>query len=401
MSTPSSVLVVGASVAGLATAESLRRSGFHGTLTVLGAERHLPYDRPPLSKQVLGGSWDTERVFLRDPDALSALDAEFVLADPAVDLDVDSRTVRTAAGRALRADAIVLATGLRPRTLPGQRDLTGAHVLRTLDDAISLRADLLAARRVVVVGDGVLGTEIAATARSMGCEVTIAGPQPALMEYQLGTTVAERLSALHTERGVELRLGTAVTGLAGHRGRATGVRLATGKVLPGDVVVVAFGAFPATDWLNGSGLDIGDGVLCDARCRAADGVFAVGDIARWEHPGIGPLRLENRTNAADQARAVTANILGAPQPYAPVPYLWTDQYDTKIQILGTLPPGSDVDIVEGAVEGPRFVARYRHDGVVTGVLGWNMPKQTHIHGKQLTDTTPRTRTATGRGGAPG
>ncbi|MEU8272034.1 FAD/NAD(P)-binding oxidoreductase, partial [Sphaerisporangium sp. NPDC049002] len=179
MTDPSGVVVVGASAAGIATAEALRRKGYRGGLSILGAEPHLPYDRPPLSKQVLAGAWDPDRARLRPEAALVALDAEFVLGDAAVGLDTRTRTVHTASGRALRAGAVVVATGLRPRTLAGQAGLSGVHTLRTLDDALALRADLLASSRCVVVGDGVLGAEIAATARGMGLAVTMAGPQPA------------------------------------------------------------------------------------------------------------------------------------------------------------------------------------------------------------------------------
>jgi NADPH-dependent 2,4-dienoyl-CoA reductase/sulfur reductase-like enzyme len=380
-----SVLVVGASAAGLVASEALRRKGYQGRLTVLGAEPHLPYDRPPLSKQVLSGNWLPERARLRQSDALSTLDAEFVLGDAATGLDVDTRTVHTVSGRELSADAIVLATGLRPRTLADQSaGLSGVHVLRTLDDALALRKDLLSCSRVVVVGDGVLGAEIAATARGMGLAVTMAGPQPAPLTYQLGTLVAERLAELHTANGVELRLGFAVTGLSQQDGRVTGVLLETGEVLPADVVVVAFGAAPATEWLVGSGLLCDNGVVCDSRCRAAAGIYAAGDVARWHHETLDVLlRLENRTNATEQAVAVAANILGADQPYTPVPYFWTDQFDAKIHVHGTLPIGADVSIVEGDPATGRFVAQYRHGGVVTGVLGWNMPKQARLRRQEL------------------
>ncbi|MFI0773475.1 NAD(P)/FAD-dependent oxidoreductase [Streptomyces sp. NPDC021212] len=338
MSAPSSVLVVGASAGGLSTAEALRRKGFQGGLTVLGAESHQPYDRPPLSKQVLSGAWEPDRVTLRLPEQLSSLDAEFVLGDAAVGLDAEARTVHTASGRVLRADAIVVATGLRPRMFAGQDGLAGVHVLRTLDDAVALRAGLLGASRVVVVGDGVLGTEIAATARTMGASVTLAGPQPAPLESQFGPLIAGRLAALHAEHGVDLRLGAAVTGLAEQDGRVAGVCLATGEVLPADVVVVAFGSAPATDWLAGSGLKVDNGVVCDSSCRVADGVYAVGDVARWHHEGLGALlRLENRTNATEQAGHVAAAILGESRPYTPVPYFWTDQFDVKIQVYGLSP----------------------------------------------------------------
>jgi NADPH-dependent 2,4-dienoyl-CoA reductase/sulfur reductase-like enzyme len=383
---PQSVLVVGASAAGLSTAEALRRKGFEGRLTLLDAENYLPYDRPPLSKQVLAGDWDTHRAQLRSPEALVALDAEFVLADPATGLDVATRTVHTASGRAWAADAVVVATGVSPRRLPGQDALAGVHVLRTLDDAVALRTELLAASRLVVVGEGVLGTEIAATARKLGLDVTIAGPQPAPMAGQVGPLVAGVLADLHTEQGVALRLGTGVTGLVGAHGHVTGVRLDTGAVLPADIVVVAIGAVPVTGWLTGSGLQVAGGLVCDSRCRAAEGIYAAGDVARFRHDVHGTLiRLENRTNATEQAGVVAANILGADQAYTPIPYFWTDQYDAKLQVHGVLRADADVTVVEGDVANRRFVARYERDGRVTGVLGWNMPKQTRLRRQDVVD----------------
>jgi NADPH-dependent 2,4-dienoyl-CoA reductase/sulfur reductase-like enzyme len=384
--TPARVLVVGASAAGLSTAEALRRGGYAGRITVLGDEVHAPYDRPPLSKQILSGAWEPARVALRTREMLDALDAQFVLADRATALDPATRTVRTASGRDLQADAIVIATGATPRTLPGQADLSGVHVLRTLDDALALRKDLLECTRLGVVGEGVLGAEIAATARTLGVDVTIAGPLSAPMQLQFGPMVAGLLARLHTERGVRLRLGTPVAGLVGDGGRVCGVRLATGEVLPCDVAVVAIGVNPATAWLAGSGLRLDNGVVCDARCRAADGIYAVGDVARWHHERLGRLvRLENRTNVTEQAAAVAAAILGADGPYTPVPYFWTDQYDVKIQVHGTLAPDADVDVVEGDVATGRFVARYRSGGTVIGVLGWNMPKQARLRRKDVVD----------------
>ncbi|MEU4442392.1 FAD-dependent oxidoreductase [Actinosynnema sp. NPDC050801] len=384
MTTPSDVLVVGASAAGLATVEALRRKGFTGGLTLLGDEVHPPYDRPPLSKQVLAGTWEPERARLRGQDALDALGATFVPGDPAVSLDVPGRGVRTAAGNVLRADAVVIATGVRARTLPDQAGLGGVHVLRTVGDAVALRAELLTAARLVVVGDGVLGAEVAATARGLGLDVTLAGPQPAPLAAQLGPLASGLLADLHTGHGVRLRLGAAVLGLTGQGGRVTGVRLDTGDVLPADVVVVALGAVPNTDWLLGSGLRIDDGVVCDARCRAAEGIYAVGDVARWHHERLGAsLRLENRTNATEQAGVVADNVLGAERSYVPVPYFWTDQFDARLQVFGVLPAGAEVSVVDGDVTARRFVALHRLGGEPVGVLGWNMPKQARRHRQHL------------------
>jgi NADPH-dependent 2,4-dienoyl-CoA reductase/sulfur reductase-like enzyme len=357
-------VIVGASAAGLACAEALRRKGYVGPLTLVGAEPHLPYDRPPLSKQVLSGVWEPARAQLRTSDAL---DATFVLGDPAVHLDVAERAVHTASGRVLKSDHVVLATGLRPLSLPGQ------PTLRTLDDALALRERLQGCSRAVVVGDGVLGAEIAATARQMGVAVTLAGPQSLPMELQLGSLVASQLAALHTSEGVTLRLGAAVTSVD-----PSGVALETGEVLPADVVVVAFGSAPATDWLQDSGLTLGNGIVCDSRLRAAEGIYACGDVARWHHETLGRMvRLENRTNATEQGIAVAAAILGSDEPFVPVPYFWTDQFAAKIHVHGFVSP--DASVVEGSLEEGRFVVRYHRDGELTGVLGWNMPKQARQH----------------------
>jgi len=381
---PEHVLIIGASAAGLSTSEALRRKGYKGQLTLVGDERHQPYDRPPLSKQVLQGAWEPERAALRSADGLAALDLTFVLGDAAVGLDAASRTVRTASGRDLSADAVVIATGVQPRRLRGQAGLAGVHVMRTLEDSLALKQELVEGARLVVVGEGVLGSEIAATARLRGVDVTLVGPLAAPMAGQVGPLVSELLAEVHAEQGVRLRLGVGVDDLSSHEGRVTGVRLMTGEELPADVVVVAIGSSPATDWLADSGLHIDNGVVCDAYCKAADGVYAVGDVARWQHQGLGRLvRFENRTNATEQALAVAATILGEGTPYIPVPYFWTDQYNVKIQVFGMIPPGADAEIVEGTRSERRFVARYTLGGTVTGALGWNMPKQVRMHRQEV------------------
>lgn len=378
--------MVGASASGLSTVESLRRQGHQGRITVLGAESHLPYDRPPLSKQVLSGSWEPERTQLRPASVLSGLDAEFVLGTPAVGLDVTIRSVHTAAGRSLNADTVVIATGVRPRGLPGAEVLDGVHVLRTIGDTLALRADLLTSTRLVVVGDGVLGAEIAATARTLGLDVTMIGPQQAPMATQLGPLVGGLLGELHDEHGLHVRSGVGVTRLVGNRGRVVGVRLDTGEELTADIVVVAIGGVPATNWLTGSGLHVDNGVVCDSRCRAADGIYAVGDVARWHDEHLDALvRLENRTNATEQATVVAANILGADQPYTPIPYFWTDQYDVRIQVHGSIPTGARMDIVDGDIAAGRFTARYTVDGRTVGIVGWRMPKQTRLLRQEIVD----------------
>lgn len=386
MTAPASVLIVGASVGGLTVAEALRREGYAGKLTLLGAEQHLPYDRPPLSKKVLAGAVPPERTQLRTPAALDQLSAELILGDPATFLDAAAREVQTAQGRRLHAEVLVLAVGVQPRHLPAQESLAGVHVLRTLEDSIALRTDLRAGSQLVVVGEGVLGTEIAATARSMGLAVTVVGPQAVPLQSQLGLQAGGYLASLHTQQGVNLRLGCTVEGLVGASGRVCGVRLAGGEVLPADVVVVAIGARPATGWLAGSGLKLGDGIVCDSRCRASDGIYAVGDAAWWYHEGLGTgLRLENRTNAVEQGMLVAGNILGKNRPYTPVPFFWTDQFEDKIQVHGFLPAHAEVAIVEGDPAQRKFVAVYGSHDKVTGVLGWNMMKEARQYRQRVVD----------------
>ncbi|HWO64996.1 MAG TPA: FAD-dependent oxidoreductase [Umezawaea sp.] len=368
------VLVVGASTAGLGVVEGLRRKGFPGSIQLVGAEDELPYDRPPLSKKVLSGEWPPERALLRDDDRLDDLCVHLVLGRRAVGLDVDGHRVELADGWRVGYRTLVVATGLVPRRLPFGRGLSGVHTVRTLHDSALLRSDLLAARGVVVIGAGVLGCEIAATARGMDLDVTVVDPLPTPMQRHLGPELGGHVAALHVANGVRMRTGTPATGLVGKRGRVVGVRLGGGEVVPADVVVVAIGSTPATEWLTGSGVALDDGVVCDSRCRAAPDVYAVGDVARWRHDGLGAdVRLENRTNAVAQAAFVAGHLSGTDQPYTPVPYFWTDQHDTRIQVHGWVPAGADVRVVDGSPGSGRFVALAETGGEPVGVIGWNSP----------------------------
>ncbi|MFF5103384.1 NAD(P)/FAD-dependent oxidoreductase [Streptomyces sp. NPDC000134] len=383
------VLVVGASAGGLAVAEGLRRHGFTGTITLLDGEREPPYDRPPLSKQVLDGRWPPERARLRTRAELEALGAELRLGAEAAALDVPGHRVTLRDGTVLGYRRLVLATGLHARRLPGRTPVAGAHTLRTLGDSVRLRAGLLAARRVVVVGAGVLGCEIAATARGLGREVTVVEPAARPLPGLLGPALGAELAALHAEHGVRLLTSTPAAGLTGEAGRVTGVRTASGVVLPADAVVVAVGGRPATDWLADSGLTLDDGVVCDDRCRAAPDVYAVGDVARFgAGPGTRGVRLENRTNATEQGLYVAAELLGAaPGPYRPVPYVWTDQFGTRIQVHGTVPADATVRIAEGSVRERRFVAHAEAGGRLVGVVGWNSPGRLRTARALLTAAT--------------
>ena len=384
---PSRVAVVGASAAGLTAAETLRRRGFDGQLTLIGDEPRAPYDRPPLSKQVLSGAWEPGRVMLRPDEELTRLDADMRLGRTAAALNMADRQIKLDDGGTVEFDGLIIATGVRPRRLPGS-DLTGVHVLRTLEDSVALRAALLTGPRVVVVGAGFLGTEVAATARVMGLEVTVAEPQP-LPVGPLGGRIGDLVVALHHDNGTRMRCGVPVRRLHDAGGRVTGVELADGTLLSADVVVLAVGAAPATSWLSDSGLALGNGVECDNLCQAAPGVYAAGDIASWFNPRFGRrMRLEHRMNATEQAIAAAGNLLGDRQPFSPVPYFWTDQYDAKIQAYGVFPGGAEVRVVHGDPAERRFAAVYGHQGRVTGVLGWNTPRQLHQLRPLVADRVP-------------
>jgi 3-phenylpropionate/trans-cinnamate dioxygenase ferredoxin reductase subunit len=372
---PRQVVIVGASAAGLSTAEALRRRGYDGGLTLIGDEPHLPYDRPPLSKQILAGTWQPDKLVLRGDEALSELGAELLFGRAATGLDRAGQQVLLAGGDAVAYDALVIATGVSPRRLPGA-DLDGVHLLRTVDDALALRANLLAGPKVVVVGAGFLGAEVAAVARTMGLDVTLVDPLPVPMHRQFGPRIGGLIAELHREHGVALRLTAGVSRFVDAGGQVTAIELADGSLIDADLVLVAVGASPATGWLDGSGLALGDGVECNSRCEAAPGIYAAGDVASWHNPHFDArMRLEHRMNATEQGIAVAGNLLGDDLPFASVPYFWTDQYDVKIQAYGIFPPGAELQIISGDLDDRRFVAAYGQHGTVTGVLGWNSPRE--------------------------
>lgn len=372
------VVVVGASLAGLRAAETLRRDGYEGALVLVGAEPHLPYDRPPLSKQVLTGEWDADRAFLRDPAVYDDLGLELVLGRRATALDTTARTVVLDDGARLDFDGLVIATGARPRRLPGTEQLEGVHTLRTLDDAVAIRASLASSPRVVVVGAGFIGSEVAAGCRHHGMEVTVLEALPVPLTPVLGAEMGAACARLHADHGVEVRGGVTVDGFVGS-GRVEGVRLADGTVVPADLVVVGIGVSPDTGWLESSGIELADGVVVDSTCATAvEGVVAAGDVARWPSRRYGTdLRVEHWTNAAEQGRAAAKRLLhgeAGVEPYDPVPFFWSDQYDTTVQFAGHTRPGDRVEVVDGRVDDLAFVALYGGETGVTGVLGFARPR---------------------------
>jgi NADPH-dependent 2,4-dienoyl-CoA reductase/sulfur reductase-like enzyme len=370
------VVIVGASVGGTRVAADLREAGYPGAVTLVDPDPDAPYDRPPLSKQILAGDWDAERASLGDPAQWEA--TRYVAA--AAGLDPAARVLRLDDGTRLGYDRLVLACGATPRLLPGM-PLGGVHVLRTLADSHELRADLdrIGDGRLVVVGGGFIGAEVASTARARGIDVTVVETQPAPLSGLLGEDVAAELALLHRDNGVRLLCGTSVAGLVGGAS-VTGVALTDGSTLPADAVVVGIGVRPNTGWLAGSGilLDTDGGVLCDEFCAAdADHtVYAVGDVARCHDPVLGRhVRVEHWTNAVEQAGVVARAIAGPdPEPYRHEYFVWSDQYGGKITLLGRPGPGDGTDVVRADGPRRRFAVAYRRGASLSAVLTVNWPK---------------------------
>ncbi len=379
------VVVVGASLAGLRACESLREEGFDGTITLVGAEHEIPYDRPPLSKKVLAGEWEVERIRLRKADDFESLALALRLGVRATALDTHARTLSLDDGTTVVYDGLILATGASPRRLPDQPLLAGVVELRTLADSVNLR-DRIAGdtARVTVIGAGFIGLEVAATARALGCAVTVLEGAPSPLIRGLGVEMGAAVAGVHARNGVHLRCGVQVASLEGEGGQVTGVRLGDGSLVASDVVVVGIGVAPNTQWLVGSGLTIGDGIVCDATLSAGvPGVYAAGDCARWPNAAFADfddqeMRVEHWTNAAEQGAAAARNLLlvaggGEAEPFTSVPFFWSDQFDSRIQFVGRAHGDDEVHVFAGSTDGA-FAALYGYQGRLRGVLGVSMPR---------------------------
>ncbi|MBW0101746.1 NAD(P)/FAD-dependent oxidoreductase [Pseudonocardia sp. KRD291] len=373
------VVVVGSSIGGVRTAQALRTEGFTGRIVLLGRDADLPYDKPPLSKQLLAGSWDTDRITLLGTEAAEAAGIELRLGVGAARLDTADRRIELADGAALGYDAVVLATGAGARPSPWIAE-SGVHVLRSLADATALRRDLDVDGPVVVIGGGFIGAEVAATARTLGREVTVVDPLPAPIGRVIGGAVAEHFTALHHRHDVATCFGVGVEDVRGRAGDLW-VRLTDGTELGAGTVVVGIGAVPDDAWLRDSGLLIDDGVVCDRHGRAegSPDVYAVGDVARWYHPDHDEhVRVEHWTNAVEQAAVVAHNVVRPDdlRAHRPVEYVWSDQYDWRVQIVGR--PGTAtrhqlLGDLDGA--GARGAAVYTDDsGLLRGAVTVNWPK---------------------------
>jgi 3-phenylpropionate/trans-cinnamate dioxygenase ferredoxin reductase component len=388
---PGSVVVVGAGLAGLGAVRALRAQDYRGRILLVGAEHHAPYDRPPLSKEFLAGALPVASLDLAAPQD-EDLDVERLLGTAAVALDAATRTVHLDTGERVGGDGVVLACGARARQLPGAvggrpggPSLVGVHTLRRLEDAVALHDDLRPGARLVVVGAGFIGSEVASTARGLGVEVTVVEAAAVPLAGPLGERFGALCARLHADHGVRLVTGTGVGGLVGDGGtggreRVRAVRLADGRELAADVVLVAVGSVPEVEWLAGSGLDVAGGVRTDGEgATAVPGVVATGDCSTRHEPLAGrPLRQEHWTNALHHPRRAVAALLGRPaplpQPQAAVPYFWSDQYGRRLQFAGHREPGDLEQVVDGDPRQSSFVAEYRRDGALVAVLAMDSPR---------------------------
>jgi NADPH-dependent 2,4-dienoyl-CoA reductase/sulfur reductase-like enzyme len=380
-------VVVGGSLAGLRAVQSARRAGFEGPLTMVGAERHLPYDRPPLSKEYLDASVDgpTTPTFRTEDELHEELGLDLRLSTWATGLDADRKVLSISgpdgAGE-LEYGSLVIATGAAARTLPGVDELAGVHTLRTLDDAIAIRAGLDAGARTVVVGAGFIGSEVASCARKRGLPVTVLEALPVPLVRSVGEDMGRACAALHQANGTDLRCGVKVTGLRSEKGRVTGVSLDDGSVVPADLVVVGTGVAPCTEWLAGSGVALHErdkGIVCDETLSTGlPGVYAAGDVAHFPHPLFGGtlMRLEHWTNAAEQGALAAKNALDPleAKPATGIPYFWSDWYNSRIQFVG-IPQADEIRVISEELGENKFLALYRRGARITGCITIDRPAQ--------------------------
>ena len=370
MTTSGGIVIVGGGLAAARTAEQLRRAEYAGAITIVSDEEHLPYDRPPLSKEVLRAEADD--VFLQPAAFYDENDITVRLGSGVTTLDTAAKTVSLANGDVVSYDELIIATGLVPKRIPSLPDLEGIRTLRTFDDSIAMREHAGSASRAVIIGAGFIGCEVAASLRKLGVEVTIVEPQPTPLASVLGEQIGELVARLHRTEGVDVRCGIGVSGVTGTE-HVEKVMLSDGTELDADLVVVGIGSRPSTDWLDGTGIEVDNGVVCDDAGRAsAPNVWAIGDVASWRRVTGHQVRVEHWSNVAEQARVLVPTMLGAEvAATVTVPYFWSDQYDVKIQCLGEPEADDVVHVVED--DGRKFLAYYERDGVVVGVVGGGMP----------------------------
>jgi NADPH-dependent 2,4-dienoyl-CoA reductase/sulfur reductase-like enzyme len=350
---------------------------------MVGDENHMPYDRPPLSKNFLAGEWEADRVALRKPEALEELNLTWKLGSAATSLNLEENSLTLASGETLTYHGLIIATGGVVRRLPNQPTIAGVHVLRTLSDAENLRNEITEGAHVVVIGAGFIGLEAAATASKRGAHVTVLEGLEAPLIRALGAEMGTAIGSVHTRNGVTVRCGVQVQSING-TDRVTSITLGTGEEVPADVVIVGIGVAPATQWCEGSGLTIRDGIVCDENlCAGPAHVFVAGDVLRWPNSLFADveadMRVEHWTNAAEQGAIAAKNLYASMcetelEPYAAVPFFWSDQFDARIQCLGRPSANAQIDIVDGNIDDGKFCAIYTVNNRLTAVLGVSKPK---------------------------
>lgn len=385
------IVIVGAGAAGLAAAENLRERGWTGEIVLLGDEVHLPYDRPPLSKQLLAGEADFEHVQLTTAENFAGLDVDLRLGAKAARLDTRAKVVYLADGEGITYDSLVIATGVDARSLAPAEGIAGVMTLRTLENAWELRANIAPGQHLVIVGAGFIGLEVAATAISKGCIVDVIEPAPSALLGKFPADLARRIEGTHLNRGVRFHFGEVVEDWNVRDGRIESVTLSGGKTLTTDAALVGIGTMPAVGWLDGSGLEIANGIVCDGQGQTAQDIYAVGDVANWFHPLLGGnQRIEHRLSAGEQAQVVAAVLTGTDVPHLDLPFFWTDQYDEKWQAYGYIHGDSELEIVLDDISANRLVAVLRRDGRMEAVIGKNAAKQLNPYRRELRDAALQT-----------
>lgn len=370
----SGTVIIGASLAGLTCAQSLRAEGYTKKITLVGAEKHLPYNRPPLSKQVLSGKWQAAHTNIDSAEKFVESKLDFFIGEDALELNIALKEVRTSK-RTFTFEDLIIATGASVRRLPSTENMNRVHVLRTIDDALGLRDALKEVKNVVVVGAGVLGSEVISALSEYGIKATVIDRMSAPQLPLTGGHFASRINELFIEHGVVTKYGVEIVSVSENESGIT-FDLSDGSSVTGEIAVVAIGCIPNVGWLADSGLDITNGVLCDANGLAAAHIYAVGDVARWHNPATNKsIRLENQTSAIEQGLAV-GKFLATGQSSAPThPFFWSEIFGNKILMLGSLDAQIPLTIVHGSPSDNRFVAATLENGVTTGIVGWNMPRE--------------------------
>ncbi len=382
------VVVIGAGQAAAQLAMSLRNGGFPGPIVIVGDEPFLPYQRPPLSKKFLADRPQPATLYLRPAEFWQERDIEFLLGTAAAGVDLRRRAVTLADGRDVAFQTLVFATGTRARRLPlPGADLPGVFSLRSVGDVQGLRPVLDAAERVAILGGGYIGLETAAVMRAEGRDVTVLEAEDRVLKRVTARPVARFFDRLHRERGVSIRLGMRVAAIGGDR-RASALHLAGGMKVAADAVLLAAGAQANDDLAQAAGLACRDGIMVDDSARTAvENVYAIGDCARFPSRRYGRrIRLECVQNAIDQAKTAAAAILGSPEPYDPVPWFWSDQYEFKLQIAGLF-DGHDDSVEVGDAAAGRFSVEYRQDGRLIAVDAVNEPRAHMLARRRIAEET--------------